>query len=268
MKRIVKNVNHFTSASTLAASTAELEVERIYANEWLKFLMFFNRVHNYSTRNIVRIFLQRPDATMVANSDVWAKAGRKIKRGEKGIKILSPVIVGKGRPMRYETSYVFDVSQTYGNALPKYRWNDEAFCNLQEPETLLAVLQKISPCPMFLDKDWDKGEINGYFDTKSKEIHIKCTGRSEEAILRSTIHEVVHARMHQHSSLNRAAKEIQSESVTFIVLNHFGYKKHFSLSREYIAGWAGQMPNTDLVDNLLAIGNEAKKLIAAIEAEL
>lgn len=244
-----------------------MEVYEKY-EKYVDFLRFFNRVHNYSTRNIIRIFSQRPDAKIVASAETWRSAGRFIRKGEKGIKILAPVIGASGKPARYETSYVFDVSQTVGNPIPYYSWDSDAFCNLQSIPALLEALKKVSPCPIFFDEDWKGGKANGFLDLKNKEIHIRTRDRSKEAILRSTMHEVVHARLHQHVAFNRAAKEIQSESITFIVLTHFGYSKKFRLSKEYIEGWAAQQPDTDLRENLYLIGTGAKDLIAALEKEL
>src|SRR5258708_39981022 len=48
------------------------------------------RFHRYSFGNIVAIATQRPGATQVAGVWSWNQLGRRVKRGEKGILILSP----------------------------------------------------------------------------------------------------------------------------------------------------------------------------------
>jgi hypothetical protein len=54
------------------------------------------KFHNYSFGNIMLIARQKPDATNVAGFRTWNSLGRFVKRGEKGIFILAPMI-GKKR---------------------------------------------------------------------------------------------------------------------------------------------------------------------------
>ena len=51
-----------------------------------------SRFHNYSLGNILEIARQRPDATRVAGFWKWKELGRSVKKGEKGIRILAPII--------------------------------------------------------------------------------------------------------------------------------------------------------------------------------
>ena len=86
---------------------------------------------------ILEIARQRPDATRVAGLYAWNQMGRKVKKGEKGIRILAP-IVGVRRKnneeaekdatkqntavlVGFRSAYVFDVSQTDGADLPEMR---------------------------------------------------------------------------------------------------------------------------------------------------
>src|ERR1022692_2418304 len=95
------------------------------------------KFHTYSFGNIMLIARQKPDATNVAGLRTWNSLGRVVKRGEKGIFILAPM-VGKrstkdvatdepsedatteGQPTLYgfRAVYVFDISQTDGRDLP------------------------------------------------------------------------------------------------------------------------------------------------------
>ena len=92
------------------------------------------RFHNYSFGNILEIARQQPDATRVAGLYAWNQLGRKVKKGEKGIRILAPMIGTKRKKDRdaekditkqnqpvlvgFRAVYVFDVSQTGGAELP------------------------------------------------------------------------------------------------------------------------------------------------------
>jgi len=48
--------------------------------------------HAYSFGNILSIARQRPTATRVAGFHTWKELGRFVKRGEKGIQILAPMV--------------------------------------------------------------------------------------------------------------------------------------------------------------------------------
>src|SRR5256714_12692415 len=95
------------------------------------------RFHTYSFGNIMLIARQKPDATNVAGLRTWNSLGRFVKRGEKGIFILAPMVgkrstkdVATDEPSDDATTegqrtlygfravYVFDVSQTEGTELP------------------------------------------------------------------------------------------------------------------------------------------------------
>jgi hypothetical protein len=56
------------------------------------YLAAMARFHNYSFGNILAIARQRPTATRVAGFHTWKELGRFVKRGEKGIQILAPMV--------------------------------------------------------------------------------------------------------------------------------------------------------------------------------
>ncbi|PFP09207.1 hypothetical protein COJ90_21070 [Priestia megaterium] len=67
--------------------------------EWLKFISSF---HTYSFNNAMLIFLQNPNATLVKGYKDWRKLGRYVKKGEKAIKILAPIISNKKEKSKEE----------------------------------------------------------------------------------------------------------------------------------------------------------------------
>lgn len=105
------------------------------------YLAAMARFHNYSFGNILAIARQRPTATHVAGYGTWRELGRFVKRGEKGIQILAPM-VGYGRQkaetqqeanseaennaklqpalIGFRVVYVFDISQTEDADMPEY----------------------------------------------------------------------------------------------------------------------------------------------------
>ena len=89
------------------------------------------RFHRYSWHNIMLIASQNPTATHVAGFHAWHKLGRFVKKGEKGILILAPIIRKKAEnndetepdesstAVGFRAAYVFDISQTDGQELPE-----------------------------------------------------------------------------------------------------------------------------------------------------
>ena len=53
------------------------------------------KFRNYSFGNIMLIARQKPDATHVAGYRAWTSLGRFVRRGEKGIFILAPMVGNK-----------------------------------------------------------------------------------------------------------------------------------------------------------------------------
>ena len=59
-----------------------------------RYLAVMSRFHSYSANNCLLIAMQRPDATLVAGYRAWQdKFGRQVRKGERGMRILSPVVV-------------------------------------------------------------------------------------------------------------------------------------------------------------------------------
>ena len=103
------------------------------------YLAAMARFHNYSFGNIVAIARQRPTATRVAGFGTWKEMGRFVKRGERGIQILAPMIGYRRRNAEaaqntdadtstkqppvligFRAVFVFDVAQTEGEDLPEF----------------------------------------------------------------------------------------------------------------------------------------------------
>src|SRR6266849_10399750 len=56
------------------------------------YLQVMSRFHRYSWGNVLMIYSQRPDASHVAGFHTWLKMDRHVRKGEKGIVILAPMI--------------------------------------------------------------------------------------------------------------------------------------------------------------------------------
>jgi hypothetical protein len=69
-------------------------------DDWKRMLKVASKFHRYSFNNHLMIFLQRPDATVVAGFNPWKSLGRFVKKGEKGIAIFAPCRYNEGRDGR------------------------------------------------------------------------------------------------------------------------------------------------------------------------
>ena len=73
-----------------------------------EYLAAMARFRRYSWHNVMLIASQKPNATHVAGFHAWHKLGRFVKKGEKGILILAPIIRKKA-----ENNGLFKPSQVF-----------------------------------------------------------------------------------------------------------------------------------------------------------
>ncbi len=127
-----------TSKEVIAANVQLLieQLETGHSEGLTAYLTAMGRFHNYSFGNILEIARQKPDATRVAGLYAWNQLGRKVMKGQKGIRILAPMIgtrkkkdteankdiTKQNQPVLvgFRAVYVFDVSQTEGAPLPEF----------------------------------------------------------------------------------------------------------------------------------------------------
>jgi hypothetical protein len=126
-----------TAKEVIAANVQSLidQLEAGHSEALTAYLTAMGRFHNYSFGNILEIARQKPDATRVAGLYAWNQFGRRVRKGERGIRILAPIIgvhrkkdeesETENRPLNpatlvgFRAAYVFDLSQTEGRDLPK-----------------------------------------------------------------------------------------------------------------------------------------------------
>jgi hypothetical protein len=160
-----------TAKEVIAANVQSLieQLEAGHSDAFTAYLNAMSRFHNYSFGNILEIARQRPDATRVAGFWKWKELGRSVTKGEKGIRILAPIL-GVRRKKREEaekditkqnkavlvgfrSAYVFDVSQTEGAELPEMRGisgdvggnRDRLIAFIEQQGIELAFTERIAP---------------------------------------------------------------------------------------------------------------------------
>jgi antirestriction protein ArdC len=126
-----------TAKEAIAANIQSLmeQLEAGHSEALTAHLNAMSRFHNYCCGNILEIARQKPEATRVAGLYAWNQFGRKVKKGERGIRILAPIVGVRRKPeeekdvtkqnrpvlVGFRNAYVFDVSQTEGVELPEMR---------------------------------------------------------------------------------------------------------------------------------------------------
>ena len=212
------------------------------SDEWRRYLEFQARFHRYSFGNVILIAAQNEGATRVAGFNTWRKLHRFVRKGEKAIWILAPMIykdadVTSGEDDRFIRGFkfvpVFDVAQTDGDELP-------SICNPLEGDDPLGLydqLQAVARSIGFTVEDYDfTGSTNGDCSHSDHRIRVKATNSPAQRV-KTLAHEIAHAVLHEEFA-DRALAELEAESVAFAVcrahaLDTSGY------SFGYVALWAG-----------------------------
>lgn len=265
-----------------AAELLEQGVRNVFTEgHYEEYLKWQNAFHTYSVNNQILIFLQRPDATHVAGFKTWAtKMGRHVMKGEKAITILAPVphvqTIDKdkeGNPLppdevktikwnTYKPVSVFDVSQTDGKPVPEAPKCDMRLeGNVADYHDIItALINGVSPAPVAFADITDGA--NGYFSPAENRIVIK-TGMPELETVATLIHEIAHAIMHKASAEDTRTKEVQAESVSYIVCNTLGLDTS-ACTFGYVASWAGNKEVKQLVKSMEVIKKTAADILAAL----
>ena len=275
-------------------------VEKVFTSEqYQMYLQTMAKFHNYSFNNTLLIAMQRPDATLLAGYQTWQKKfHRHVKRGEKGIKIIAPVPVKEKRQVekideetqeivigidgqpetetverilpRFRVTTVFDVSQTEGEPLPTLEVN-ELVGDVFIYEDFMKGLEEISPVP-FQFQEIGSG-AKGYYSNAEKLVAIQ-TGMSQAQTMKTAVHETAHAIFHDRDVMeengitkDRMTKEVESESVAYVVCNHFGLDTS-DYSFNYVAGWSSDKEMPELRSSMDTIRLTSSQLIADITEKL
>jgi hypothetical protein len=98
------------------------DIEKLHdSTGWQSMLRSAAHFHNYSMHNRILIWVQNREATRVNGFVKWQKLNRQVRKGEKGLKILAPIMVKQIDPesfteelvlVGYKVVTVFDIAQT------------------------------------------------------------------------------------------------------------------------------------------------------------
>ena len=195
------------------------------SDKYAEYLRTMSRFHKYSVNNTMLIYMQRPDATLVAGFNKWRdQFGRNVMKGEKGIKIIAPTPFKKkieqekrdpdtNLPMldadgkviieekeikipMYKPVTVFDVSQTDGKPLPQLA--SDLSGNVQNYDVFMEALRRSAPVPIEIVPIRDGAD--GYFSLDNQKISIR-EGMSEVQTVSAVVHEIAHSKLHNQKKI-------------------------------------------------------------------
>lgn len=192
--------------------------------EFKKFLRAAARFHHYSFGNALLIASQRPTATNVAGFQTWKSLGRFVRKGERGIRILAPLVVkDKEDPTRrrlcgFRSVAVFDVGQTDGEPLPSIETNavtgGEALLPMLE-----ALVRSLGIKLTYAALNGPEGLSAG--GAISIEENLDVPARCG-VIVHELAHELLHKSKESRAGATKQQRELEAEAVSFMVLTQYG----------------------------------------------
>ena len=218
----------------------EQGIKELFESEkYMRYLSVMSRFHRYSVNNTMLIYMQKPDATLVAGYNKWKdQFERHVKKGEHGITIIAPTPYKKkieeqkldpdtkapildkdGKIVTEEKEIeipmfrpvkVFDVSQTDGKPLPELASSLSG--NVPNYEAFMEALRRSAPVPITFEAM--AADTDGYFSTDHQKIAIR-RGMSEVQTVSATVHEIAHSKLHNQKKIQISNDEQYQEIELF-----------------------------------------------------
>ena len=218
----------------------EQGIKELFESEkYMRYLSVMSRFHRYSVNNTMLIYMQKPDATLVAGYNKWKdQFERHVKKGEHGITIIAPTPYKKkieeqkldpdtkapildkdGKIVTEEKEIeipmfrpvkVFDVSQTDGKPLPELASSLSG--NVPNYEAFMEALRRSAPMPITFEAM--AADTDGYFSANHQKIAIR-QGMSEVQTVSATVHEIAHSKLHNQKKIQIANDEQYQEIELF-----------------------------------------------------
>ena len=292
-----------TSKERLREITDGIEqgIRELFESEkYMRYLSVMSRFHKYSLNNTMLIYMQKPDATLVAGYNKWMNQfERHVKKGERGITIIAPTpfkkkieeqkldpdtkapmldqngnIITEEKEIQipmFRPVKVFDVSQTDGKPLPQLAANLTG--NVQNYEVFMEALRRSAPVPITFEAM--RKDTDGFFSPSEQRIAIR-SGMSEVQSVSATVHEIAHSKLHNYRKVrespaveppkekDRNTEEVEAESVSYAVCQYYGIQTGEN-SFGYIANWSKDKELSELKASLELINQTAGELISDID---
>ena len=264
-----------TAKEMIAANVQSLidQLEAGHSDALAAYLNAMSRFHSYSFGNVLEIARQRPTATKVAGMYAWNQLGRRVKKGEKGIRILAPIIGIKRKPdaeaekditkqntrvlVGFRNAYVFDVEQTEGVELPAMR---EVYGDVGENHDRLVSFIKRQGIELVYTEKIAPALGMSY----GGRIAI-LPGQSKAETFATLLHELAHEMLHKaerRTTTTKVVRETEAEAIAFVVGKAVGLEVG-TASADYIALYHGNA--SLLIESLEVIQQASAVILAALQ---
>jgi antirestriction protein ArdC len=211
--------------------------------------------------------LQKPNASYVAGFRTWNELGRFVKRGEKGIMILAPIVRRKAensedderdssRVAGFRAAYVFDVSQTDGQELPQIGMVHG------DPHEYGDGLRRLAPGHE-IAKEYAEDIAPARGTSYGGRIAL-LPGQSPAEEFSTLVHELAHELLHRgdrREQTSRKVRETEAEATAFVVCHAIGLETG-SAAADYIQLWNGDKDT--LTNSLTHIQKTASQMLTAL----
>jgi N-terminal domain of anti-restriction factor ArdC len=265
-----------TAKEAIAANVQALikQLEQGNSEGLTAYLTAMGRFHNYSFGNILEIARQRPNATRVAGLYAWNQLGRKVKKGERGIRILAPVIgvhrkkdgeAEKGNRDQNQTilfgfrsAYVFDVSQTEGKDLPELSERVTGDVGESRERIVDFILAQ------GIQLEFNENIAPALGMSYGGRIAI-LPGQGEAEEFSTLVHELSHEMLHKaerRTATTKTVRETEAEAIAFVVGRTIGLNTGWA-SADYIHLYKGNAAL--LTESLEVIKQTASVILKALE---
>jgi hypothetical protein len=265
-----------TAKEAITANVKALieQLEEGHSEGLTAYLLAMGRFHNYSFGNILEIARQKPDATRVAGLYAWNQLGRKVMKGQKGIRILAPVIGIRRKKddeankdirtqnqavlVGFRSAYVFDVSQTDGKDIPELssrvsgdvgEGRERLLDFIAAQGILLEFKESIAPA---LGMSYG-GKI------------VLLPGQSTAEEFSTLVHELAHEMLHKadrRTATTKTVRETEAEAIAFVVGKTIGLNTGRA-SADYIHLYHGNAAL--LAESLEVIQKTSAVILSALE---
>jgi hypothetical protein len=260
----------------LIAANIKLLIEQLeagHSDALTHYLTAMSRFHNYSFGNVLEIARQMPTATRVAGFWAWKNLGRSVTAGQKGIRILAP-IVGVRRKKQEEAekditkqnervlvgfrnAYVFDVSQTEGVDLPTLH---EVSGDPGDNVDRLAAFLKSRGIQLVYNKNIAPA-LGMSYGGRIAILPGQTKGEEFSTLIHETAHELLH-KAERRTATTKTVRETEAEAVAFVVGKAVGLVTG-NASADYIQLYHGNA--SLLAESLEVIQQTASVILAALE---
>ena len=240
------------------------------SERWRAHLEMQARFHRYSFNNTLLIVAQEPEATRVAGFATWKSLGRSVRKGERGIRILAPMVGRRHRDadgderrpiVGFRSVSVFDITQTDGDDLPEVCRTLQGDDPAAHFDALCGVAARFGYA---VERTALPGATNGDCTYARRRIRVEYRNPPAQQV-KTLAHELAHALLHEGDP-DRARVELEAESTAFVVCRNLGIESD-DYSFGYVAGWAGGGPEAvaAITSSGAAIQRAASAILSAVE---